>query len=148
MKALAVTALLISLVSLFLSASTYIQVGGVARIRSRVENLGFEIEELREETARRLELKALLFEVIEALSRAEEEIRWRGGYSEAVSFLERAGAVLGRAEEKSRGAERVRIKEIKGEVSLMKQLAGRKEEECVKGLQRLGIQVRLLKDNL
>lgn len=148
MKGLAVTALVISLVSLFLSASIYIQVGGVARIRSRVENLGFEIKELREETARTLELKALLFEVIEALSRAEEEIRWGGGYSEAASFLERAGAVLGRAEEKARGTERVRIEEIKGEVSLMKELAGRREEGCVKGLQRLGIKVRLLRDNL
>lgn len=148
MKGLAITALVVSFVSLSLSMATYIQVGGVSQIRSRMEDLGLEIRDLREETARKLELKGLLFEAIETLSHAGDLIRWGEDYSEAASCLETAGAVFNEAERIAREAERTRIEELKVDVEEVMEEVGKEERSAAKKLQRLRIKVRLLRDNL
>ncbi len=148
MKGLVISAFVLSLVSLALSTATYIQVGGVSQIKSRMEDLGLEMRDLREETARRLELKTLLFEAIETLSRAGDLIRWSEDYSEATSCLETAEAILSQAQKTARGAERARIEEMKQDVEKVAEAVGREERSAANGLQRLLIKLRLLRDNL
>jgi len=148
MKGLIVTAFLFSLVSLGLSTATYIQVGGVSQIKSRMEDLGLEIKDLREETATRLELMALLFEAIQAISRAEDLIRWEGQYGEAAACLATTEAIFARAERIATEAQRSRIQGVRSEVQEVMGRVLKGERSAAKKLQRLGIKLRLLRDNL
>ncbi len=148
MKGLVITAFVISLVSLALSTATYVQVGGVSQIKSRMEVLGLEIRDLREETARKLELKALLFEAIETLSHAEDLIRWGEDYEEAGSCLETSVVILSQAERIARHAERTRIEDIGRSVRKLTGAVANEERSSATELRRLGIKLRLLRDNL
>lgn len=148
MRRLVIAAFVISLVSLALSTATYIQVGGVAQIKSRMEDLGLEMRDLREETARKLELKALLFEALQTLSHAGDLIRWGEDYPEAASSVRTTQAILKEAERVATGTERTRIEEIR---QAIREVTGRVESgerSSANELSRLEIKLRLLRDNL